>query len=385
MPTDLIDVKQLLRRYTLEELNAAADNYFKHVDQAGILRKPFHELGEAPEVALTFTHVLKVLAQPRGATILDFGCGTAWSSAIMAGLGYDVIASDVSSHALEIGRKGYPDQRIRFLLFDGRHIDLPDASVDAVTCLSALHHVPNVHVVLSEIARVLKPWGVAGFSEPGPHHSLSPQSQSEMRQFTVIENDIDIDDIWRIASGVGFTSIELGLFQPEPILASLDGFKHYLGGGSVPMFDTAMRALMAERRLFFLEKGLPGVTTSLAPGGLDAKLQTSGLQEGQAGGRLTVRVTAANTGSALWRPSMWSAGPVRLGPTLIAPGGAEVTVHRCLLPTTRRHGVLPGQEVTVDLELPLPAEPGPYKLRLQMVSELVAWFGEIYETPIIVR
>ena len=42
---------------------------------------------------------------------------------------------------------------------------------------------------------VLKPGGMVGLSEPGPHHSKTAQSQMEMRQFKVLENDIIIEDI----------------------------------------------------------------------------------------------------------------------------------------------------------------------------------------------
>ena len=68
-----------MQKYSLRELNEAADRYFAKANPASLLRKPFQDLGEAAEVTLTFLHVLKVLAQPRGATILDFGCGTAKS------------------------------------------------------------------------------------------------------------------------------------------------------------------------------------------------------------------------------------------------------------------------------------------------------------------
>jgi SAM-dependent methyltransferase len=45
-------------------------------------------------------------------------------------------------------------------------LDLPDASVDVVICLSVLHHIANVSYVLGEIARVLKPNGLLFVREP---------------------------------------------------------------------------------------------------------------------------------------------------------------------------------------------------------------------------
>ncbi len=45
-------------------------------------------------------------------------------------------------------------------------IALPSCSVDLAICLSALHHVPNVSHVLSEMARVLRPGGNLILREP---------------------------------------------------------------------------------------------------------------------------------------------------------------------------------------------------------------------------
>lgn len=45
-------------------------------------------------------------------------------------------------------------------------IDLPDASVDLITCYSVLHHVPNVSTVIRELGRVLRPGGIMLLREP---------------------------------------------------------------------------------------------------------------------------------------------------------------------------------------------------------------------------
>ena len=93
----------------------------------------------------------------------------------------------------------------KFLVFDGHTIDLPDGSVDWILCFDAFHHVPNPAEVIAEFARVLRPGGMAGFSEPGPHHSQTEQSQAEMRNFKVLENDLVVEDLERYALAAGFT------------------------------------------------------------------------------------------------------------------------------------------------------------------------------------
>ena len=41
---ELIDVRNLLKKYSLEELNKAADEYFKNANVQRLLMKPFNDL-----------------------------------------------------------------------------------------------------------------------------------------------------------------------------------------------------------------------------------------------------------------------------------------------------------------------------------------------------
>lgn len=49
-------------------------------------------------------------------------------------------------------------------------IELPDKSVDLITCFGVLHHIPNVSTVLRELARVAKPNAIFVLREPS--HSM---------------------------------------------------------------------------------------------------------------------------------------------------------------------------------------------------------------------
>ena len=385
----MIDVKELMSKYKLAELIKSADEYFTFVDQEALTRKPFNDLTEAPEVVLTFLHVLKGLRLPRGAKILDFGAGSCWSSDFMAGFGYKIIASDVSEKALELGRatvvRKSHSHPVDFLPFDGLRIELPDESVDAITCLSAFHHVPNPDHVIREFARVLRPGGVAGLSEPGPNHSRSPQAQAEMRDFVVVENDVEIDAIWRMAQLVGFSNIEMGLFYPEPHLMALPKFKGFLGGERPDVYEHDMRQLMQERRLFFMEKCTASLT-SLSLDGLDAAvtLQCGDIYP-QSGQEISLVALAKNTGSAIWRPSDWPGGAVRFGPSIIDTSGNRSYVERWFIPVEGRPGVLPGATISVSGKIQVPREPGDYEIAVQLVSEFVGWFGQEMRARLIVR
>jgi ubiquinone/menaquinone biosynthesis C-methylase UbiE len=77
---------------------------------------------------------------------------------------------DVSATALRIGARLFemhPPVGVRhpphFMHFDGHRIPLDDASVDRIVCFDAFHQLANPDAILTEMARVLAPGGIAGF------------------------------------------------------------------------------------------------------------------------------------------------------------------------------------------------------------------------------
>jgi SAM-dependent methyltransferase len=385
--SSLISVAEVLKTRSIDQLNAAADEYFNNVNKFALLQKPFNDPTESAEVLLTMMHVLKGLRLQPGSIVLDFGAGSCWSSSILAGFGYRVIALDVSRVALKLGEELLQRKPIlvdhspiRFLHFDGYRIDLPNESVDAICCLSAFHHVPNQNEVLAEMFRVLKPWGRAGFSEPGPTHSRTPQSQHEMRNHCVLENDIILEDVWKVAQQLGFTDLETCLFYPEPVFVSLDEFNTFLDGQPSARFDHNMRLLMAERRLFVMQKGMLGLTTSAVRTGLDGSVEIdTKAQSCTSGSALKIWSRVRNTGTSLWRPSDDQSGPVRLGPVWISPVNDIYYPPRQMLPMKNAFGMLPGESCDLVVSVEVPSTPGRYILRLQLVAEVVAWFGNAPE------
>ncbi|MBO0611630.1 class I SAM-dependent methyltransferase (plasmid) [Thiothrix fructosivorans] len=112
------------------------------------------------------------------ATVLELGCGKAQMTRRIAERfpTVRIIATEVDQiqHAnnLETQRslnevEGNPHP-ITFKLSGAQAIDAPDNSVDVVFMFKSLHHVPRELMAqsLQEIARVLKPGGLAWISEP---------------------------------------------------------------------------------------------------------------------------------------------------------------------------------------------------------------------------
>ncbi len=102
-------------------------------------------------------------------TLLDAGCGMGAASVCFARLGFDVTGFDISDGNLSVARRLAQQHelsdRCRFLTMPAERLDFPDASFDVVVGIDFLHHV-EVGAVLNELARVLRPGGVAIFKEP---------------------------------------------------------------------------------------------------------------------------------------------------------------------------------------------------------------------------
>ena len=98
-----------------------------------------------------------------GACILEFGCGKAEKTRILAESGRprEIIALEVDTiqHARNLEITDLPT--VRFSHGGAEAIPVDDASVDIVLMFKSLHHVP-----VADMDRVLKPGGVAWISEP---------------------------------------------------------------------------------------------------------------------------------------------------------------------------------------------------------------------------
>jgi hypothetical protein len=193
-----------------------------------------------------------------------------------------------------------------------------------------------------------------------------------MRNYTVVENDMLMADVWRAASAAGFTRLQLAVFSSEPFLLDVPEYEDYLGGGgSTAAFVEHVRRFARERRIFFLSKGEPTTSDSRDRRGLLAELAVR--LEGSGGGTVRGTATVRNTGTSVWLPSSTPLGGVKLGVHLYDEGGVLVDrdYARADLPGDRI--TTPGDEVTIALSIPAPAS-GRWQLGFDLVAEGVCWF-----------
>ncbi|QDU19685.1 class I SAM-dependent methyltransferase [Urbifossiella limnaea] len=107
------------------------------------------------------------LGDLRGTRALDYGCGHGMAAVVLARAGADVTAFDLSP-----GYVGEARERLRangvsgtVVVADGEELPFPDRSFDAVWGNAILHHL-DLAKAGRELARVMKPGGVAVFCEP---------------------------------------------------------------------------------------------------------------------------------------------------------------------------------------------------------------------------
>lgn len=105
-----------------------------------------------------------------GACVLELGCGRAEKTRLLAETGRvrEIVALEVDQiqHAKNLQVKDLP--QVRFAHGGAEAIPAEDSSVDIVLMFKSLHHVPVslMDQALAEIARVLRPGGLAWISEP---------------------------------------------------------------------------------------------------------------------------------------------------------------------------------------------------------------------------
>lgn len=121
------------------------------------------------------------LACPPGGRVLDAGCGAGTFSLALAQRGYQVRGVDLAPNMIETARElarelHLDTARVEFAVGDIEHLDLPDASVDAILCRAVLDFVPRPGQVLAEFWRVLRPGGRLVLGTLGAYSPIKVQS-----------------------------------------------------------------------------------------------------------------------------------------------------------------------------------------------------------------
>ncbi|MCK6425599.1 MAG: class I SAM-dependent methyltransferase [Burkholderiaceae bacterium] len=385
-----IDVRQLIAELSDDELMASADAYFAPMQLTSEqCRKPYSNPADAVHLTRHMSLVLEAADLFRGARVMELGCGTGWLSIGMAQMGCEVTGVDISAAAVRLAGQVaqrssvHPPGRVEFLTYDGKSLPLADASVDRIVCHDAFHHVRDQAATLREFARVLRDGGRVAFIEPGPHHSRTPQSQAEMANFKVIENDVCMEEVTRHAVAAGLEAPQMLMQFQQPFTLGVEEFNAWAKTG-IPRERAAqligmLQSQMTNGQCFFIYKGQP-TRDSRRADGLAARLQRVSARRVPygSGWGIELAVDAVNTGTRSWIAATLPAGQVNLGVHVLGPRGElrDNNYARLRLP---RGPVAPGESVLIEGVVREPSDEA-YTLRLDLVAEMVAWFADLGQT-----
>ena len=373
-----------------EEVNDASRRYFERTHGREFwLNRPLSDRPPDPTALWRFGLLAGALRLQPGARVLDFGCGTGWTSTLLARMGLDVVGLDIAPAALELAREAArrdlahsPDARVTFEVYGGEAIDAPDGRFDAVFVFDAFHHLPNPRELLGEFHRVLGPHGRFAFAEPGIGHGQGEEAEAE-REHGVLEEDVDLVQLDATARAAGFRELEVLVppLPPEVLTLSMPRLRLYMQGASWLVPADFVRREILTQPMGLLRKG-PWAITSLAPGAQGGRIVPHRTTlRARAGETARLEVDLTNTAETAWlREGRHGRGYVRLGAQLLDAGGVMLSRDhaRADLPAD----VPEGGSATVVLEPAVPASPGDYVLRLDLVNEGVGWF-EAEGSPVV--
>jgi SAM-dependent methyltransferase len=183
-----------------------------------------------------------LLSRAPGRRILEYGCGPD-SYAFALARSNDVVAIDISPVAIELARKDAATRglQIDFRVMDAETLEFESASFDLVCGKAILHHL-DLERAYAEIARVLKPGGMAIFWEPLGHNALINLYRARTpSERTPDEHPLLVDDL-RLA-GKFFESVSVRFYH----LATLAAIPLL----STPFVAPVTRALDSIDRMLF--------------------------------------------------------------------------------------------------------------------------------------
>ncbi len=154
--------------------------------------------------------------------MLDLGCGQGDLTAVIAGLGVEVLGVDVAEAAIARARRRHPQLAFTVTPFAGP-LPLDDTAFDVVWASEVIEHVADTATWLSEVRRVLRPGGRLLVTTPN-HGRLALALHGLERYSEPLGDHLHLyttRSLQRVLSDFHFTGIDIRRRAGPPLLRRL--------------------------------------------------------------------------------------------------------------------------------------------------------------------
>lgn len=193
-------------------------NYLKKIGENGVKHakeKPYSD----PECAfyLASLGTIMHLLPKKPAKVLDLGCGTGWTSVMLAKAGYQVVGQDISPDMIQVAEQNKSEAGLKNLSFVTEDYEnlAYDNKFDAALFFDALHHCDDEAAAIKSAFNALKPGGILITHEPGVGHSKTEASIRAMEVYGVNERDMPPKQIIACGLTAGFSEYRIYPMQHD--------------------------------------------------------------------------------------------------------------------------------------------------------------------------
>src|SRR5712692_1532899 len=147
---------------------------------------------------------------PRGAHVLDAGCGRSLFTEIRSDWPFDIVAADVDLDLLASRKAEFPG--VRWVVGDANPLPFRDAAFDGLFAGELIEHLPDPAAGMREFRRVLRPGGTLVLTTPNRRRLANVVDRSERPYSPDHLSELSYDEARALLRGHGFEVLaETGL------------------------------------------------------------------------------------------------------------------------------------------------------------------------------